>query len=192
MISDYIPKGNGFFDFVLNRLTNTHDTYVFFMGHPIDTRNKKFNLWRKLYSEGKFFCKLCREKVVGMPLIKCAYDGSIYEPNGTTKHTFQLRGEKNHLMTIDHWIPKSFLRNHGLRWNITDNLAIMCESCNTFKSDMLPDNWEEQYKRMRGSGPIEGNHRIEWERKQKLSRNKQRKIKRMEAQKLKEATKCIA
>jgi hypothetical protein len=183
-----------FFDFVLNCLTNTHADYVFFKNHPIDTRNKKFNLWRKLYSENKFLCKSCGEKVAWMPLVQCENDGSVYKPDGRTKHTFQLRGENNNLMTIDHWIPKSFLRKHGLKWNIADNLVIMCEKCNEFKSDMLPDSWEEQYNKMSGSGPIEGEHREEWERKQKLSMCKQRKIKReaLKQKKLKEATKCIS
>jgi hypothetical protein len=142
------------------------------MNHPIDTRNKKFNLWRKLYSEDRFFCKSCGSKVIGMPLIKCKNHGSVYKPDGRIKHTFQLVGENEVVMTIDHWIPKSFLRNNGLKWNIIDNLAIMCEKCNKFKSDMLPGDWEEQYNRMIGSGPIEGNHRIEWERKQKIKKKK--------------------
>jgi 5-methylcytosine-specific restriction endonuclease McrA len=157
------------------------------MNHPIDTRNKKFNLWRKLYSEDKFLCKSCGVKVIGMPLIKCTNDGSVYKPDGRIKHTFHLIGENESVMTIDHWIPKSFLRDRGLKWNIVDNLAIMCENCNKFKSDMLPDNWEQQYRRMNGSGPIEGKHRVEWERKQKIKKKKARKLASEEAhrQKLK-------
>jgi len=173
-----------FIDFVLNCLTNTRASYVFFMNHPIDTRNKKFNLWRKLYSEDKFFCKSCGSKVIGMPLIKCENHGSVYKPDGRIKHTFQLMGENEVVMTIDHWIPKSFLRNNGLKWNITDNLSIMCEKCNKFKSDMIPENWEEQYNRMCGSGPIGGKHHEEWERKQKLSLCKQRKLAKIERRKL--------
>jgi len=143
-----------FIEFVLYCLTDVHADYVFFKGHPIDTRNKKFNLWRRMYSDNKFFCKSCGSKVVGMDLIKCKTSGHIYRRDGRIKHTFLLKGDRGQTMSIDHWIPKSFLRKHNLRWNIYDNLAIMCDSCNKFKADILPHNWQEQYNRMGDAGSI--------------------------------------
>lgn len=135
-------------NYVLNCLTRCNENYAFYKNHPIDIRRRKFKIWRKMFSEGTLQCHACKATVTEIRLIKCTSDGSIHKPTGKTKHTFKLFGDRGQEMTIDHWIPKSFLRKRKLHWNMMDNLMLMCEDCNKFKSDIIPHNWQELYDKM--------------------------------------------
>jgi 5-methylcytosine-specific restriction endonuclease McrA len=135
--------------FIINHLTSQGKDYVIFKGHPIDSRNRKFKIWRKLLNEDQLRCHSCKTKVAEIRLVKCKGAGSIYKPNGQIKHTFKLYNNKGIEMTIDHLIPKSFLRRNGLSWNMLDNLVLMCQPCNKFKGDSIPYNWREMYNRMK-------------------------------------------
>ena len=127
-----------------------YNDYLMYKGKAIDLRNRKYKIWRKLFAEGRFNCQSCKTPVDDIRLEKCKGAGSIYKLDGSTKYTFMIYGN-NKVMTIDHWIPKSFLRHNGLNWNLLDNLVIMCTKCNKFKANLIPFNWKELYRKMDGS-----------------------------------------
>lgn len=149
-----ISKHEKFFKHVINELTNQGSDYVFLNGHPIDIRTRKFKLWRKMLAEGNLRCHFCKTPVTEIKLVVCRGSGKIYKPTGVTKRTFKLYGGNGREMTLDHLIPKSFLRKNGLNWNMIDNIVLMCSPCNHFKADAIPANWKEMYNRMNDSSIV--------------------------------------
>ena len=134
-------------NYILNEITTLNDDYAFVDNKPIDIRRKKYKLWRKLFNTGQLKCKCCGCKATEIRLIKCWGAGSIYKKNGNIKHTFKLFNESGEEMTIDHWVPRSFLKKLKMNWKIEHNLVLMCRACNKFKADMIPLYWKECMKK---------------------------------------------
>ena len=139
------------FDYILNTLLDTFEKYVWVKGHPVDAKRMKYKIWRELYNSGNLKCKCCGTAVASIKLVKCTggvKGGSIHE-SGETKYTFFMYAKNNFQMTLDHWIPKSFMKKKtNLDWRITGNLVLMCRKCNEVKGDLVPFNWQTQYVRL--------------------------------------------
>ena len=135
-------------DYILNELTNQTASYIFHNGNPVDIRRKKYWLWRKWFNDGNLKCRCCGIEATEIRDIKCSGDGSLHKPSRLKKHNFKLFNKDGGQMTLDHWIPKSFLRKKGFDWKSPYNLVLMCNKCNVLKADMIPANWESQYALM--------------------------------------------
>jgi hypothetical protein len=138
-------------DHVLNNLLATDEKYIFVDGHPVDTKRNKYRIWRQWFNSGKLKCVCCGTETASIKLVKCrgGLKGGAVHESGKIKHTFILYAKNSWPMTLDHWIPKWFLKKKtSLDWKIPGNLVLMCRKCNEVKADMVPFNWETQYVRM--------------------------------------------
>lgn len=126
------------FHYVLNILTTKKSDYVFYDGKPIDRRRHKYCLWRRWYKNGPIKCRCCSSKAIHIKLIKCEGPGSIHKESGETKYTFKLFDRSKTEITVDHWIPKSFLKKKRIKGGINNNLVPMCRKCNKLKAFMIP------------------------------------------------------
>lgn len=133
---------------LISRETCDKQKYIFVDGHPVDTRAKKYKKYRRLFRKHELKCKCCGAEPKGFRFIPCVSDGWLHEESGRRKYTFMLVDENNKPMTFDHWIPQWFLRKEKLR-SKKENFVLMCRRCNEFKGKMVPENWEEIYKRMK-------------------------------------------
>lgn len=135
------------FEILLKAILNK-EKYTFVDGHPVDTRSKRYSGWRRLYKKNKLKCICCGTEAYAFKLVKCVSHGYLHKETGKIKHYFVLVDRNNKEMTIDHFIPISFLRKKKLK-NKPENFVPMCSDCNTFKDNLIPLNWKFIYSKMK-------------------------------------------
>lgn len=93
---------------------NKHKHYIFIDGHPVDISRPKYKLYKEWNDINLLFCFSCLKSATHFQLVKTKGEGSIYK-DGSLKYTLKLKGDNEISFTLDHWYPKTFLKNNNLQ-----------------------------------------------------------------------------